>query len=58
MFGEFQKLTARPTGGESSTGLGLNIAKKIVEAHHGRIWVESELGHGATFRFQLPIQPA
>jgi two-component system, sensor histidine kinase and response regulator len=55
LFGEFQKLSARPTAGEGSTGLGLNIAKKIIEAHKGSIWVESVPGQGATFFFTLPM---
>ena len=55
LFGEFQKLTARPTGGESSTGLGLMIVKKIIEAHQGTISVESTPGSGSTFTVSLPL---
>lgn len=56
VFGRFQRLSARPTGGESSTGLGLSIAKQLVELHNGKLWVESEgKDKGATFITQLPI---
>lgn len=55
LFGEFQRVDSRPTGGESSTGLGLAIAKKIVEAHNGRIGVQSQSGSGAIFSFALPM---
>ena len=54
LFQHFKKLSARPTGGESSSGLGLAIAQRIVEEHQGDIGVDSQLGHGATFHFSLP----
>jgi signal transduction histidine kinase len=55
IFGEFQKSAALPTGGEKSTGLGLAIAKKIVEAHGGDLMVESREPSGSLFCFTLPI---
>jgi signal transduction histidine kinase len=41
-----------------SLGLGLSIAKGITEAHGGRVWAESELGHGATFFVAIPVRSA
>lgn len=55
LFQQFQRLSAKPTAGETSTGLGLSIVKKIVEVHHGKVWCESEIGEGATFFIELPI---
>ena len=49
LFQKFRKLHARPTDGESSTGLGLSIVKKYVEAMKGKVWCESEFGKGAKF---------
>jgi two-component system, sensor histidine kinase and response regulator len=55
LFGHFARLSAQPTGGEHSTGLGLSIVKKMVEAMNGDIRCESELGKGATFILELPM---
>jgi signal transduction histidine kinase len=54
LFGRFQKLSARPTAGEPSTGLGLSIVKTLVELHGGTIAVESAPGSGARFVVSLP----
>jgi two-component system sensor histidine kinase/response regulator len=54
MFRRYSRLSARPTGGEPSTGLGLSIVKKLVLAMHGDLACESTLGNGATFAFCLP----
>jgi signal transduction histidine kinase len=53
LFGKFARLSAQPTGGENSTGLGLSIVKKLVELQHGRVWCESTLGLGTTFIVEL-----
>jgi signal transduction histidine kinase/CheY-like chemotaxis protein len=56
LFGRFQRLSAKPTAGETSTGLGLSIVKRIVDLHSGRITVESAgPGKGATFKMTLPV---
>jgi signal transduction histidine kinase/response regulator of citrate/malate metabolism len=58
LFGRFQRLSAKPTAGESSTGLGLSIVKRIVELHGGEVTAESpEGGGGTTFTVALPLQP-
>lgn len=55
LFKPFERLSARPTAGEKSLGLGLAIAEGIVAAHGGHIWVENGTGQGAMFCFTLPL---
>jgi signal transduction histidine kinase len=57
LFKAFSTTSVKPTGSERSTGLGLAIARNIIEKHHGKIWVESEQGNGSTFSFSLPVNP-
>ncbi|TAE21484.1 MAG: hybrid sensor histidine kinase/response regulator [Candidatus Kapaibacterium sp.] len=58
LFGKFARLSAQPTGGEHSTGLGLSIVRKLAEAMHGKVWCESQIGCGATFIVELPTTPS
>jgi signal transduction histidine kinase len=57
LFQPFSRLSARPTGGESSSGLGLYLAHELVRLHRGTLVVNSQLGAGTTFRLTLAALP-
>jgi signal transduction histidine kinase len=56
IFQEFQQVDSSSTRTKGGTGLGLPIARKIIDLHGGRMWVESDLGKGSTFAFTLPVR--
>ena len=57
VFQEFAQVDASASRQHHGTGLGLTIARRLVELHGGRIWLDSELGRGSRFFFTVPTQP-
>jgi signal transduction histidine kinase len=57
LFRRFSRVQSAAANDAPGTGLGLYISKALVEAHGGRIWVQSAVGRGSTFSFTLPYAP-
>jgi Na+/proline symporter/signal transduction histidine kinase len=58
VFEPFRQIKNPTLGRPTGTGIGLTITKRIIDFHHGRIWVDSEPGKGTIFSFELPVNPA
>ncbi|MFY0627726.1 MAG: tetratricopeptide repeat-containing sensor histidine kinase [Reichenbachiella sp.] len=58
LYKRFQKLSAKPTGSEKSSGLGLSIVKTLIDKLNGKIELETILNEGSTFKISLPIKPS
>jgi signal transduction histidine kinase len=57
VFEPFRQIKNPTHGRPTGTGIGLTITKRIIDFHHGRIWVDSEPGKGTIFSFELPANP-
>jgi signal transduction histidine kinase len=58
VFDEFQQVGRPSDQSREGTGLGLTLAKRFIELHGGRIWINSEVGKGTTFTFVIPVTTA
>ena len=56
VFDRFHRASTAATQQSQGAGLGLYLTRAVIEAHHGRIWVDSDPGHGSAFHFSLPLE--